>query len=72
MHFYKRMRAQEAYETLRLSAHMFDDVELISRQKEIGTNSIPLEKQEQEIEEKVIRKRAEKQELDEDGFSVIR
>lgn len=72
MHFYKRLRAQDAYETLRQSAHMFDDVELISRQKEIGTNQTALNKLESDEEIKTIRKRADRQQLDDDGFSVVK
>jgi hypothetical protein len=38
LHFYSLQRAIEAHQTLRIGAHQFGGVEMVSHRKEIGTN----------------------------------
>ena len=67
LHFYQKVRAKDALDTLKIAAHTFADIELVSHRKEIGTNQTSIVN----VEEAPKRKRADNVITDEDGFQVI-
>lgn len=71
LHFYQLQRAQEALATLQAGWHPFENVELISHQKQIGTNQDPIGFGGLSVEPSQ-RLRADRYEVDDDGFTVIK
>jgi hypothetical protein len=65
LHFYKKMRAKDAYTYLKNTPNQYTNVELICHKKEIGTNQAVA------TETKKTRKRSETQ-IDEDGFTITK
>lgn len=72
LHFYSKLRAKDAQLCLRNTAHQFGDVELVSHRKEIGTNQGLLGEDGLTEDEKPKRKRADRHEQDDDGFTVVK
>lgn len=73
LHFYQLQRAQEALVTLNSNWHPFENVELISHQKQIGIGEGDIGFGESGLSsEPAKRLRADKYEMDDDGFTVIK
>jgi hypothetical protein len=71
LHFYTKQRAAEALQSLRISGHQFEGVDLVSHRKEIGISQEPLQTDE-DSDEQEMRKRADRYAEDDEGFTVIK
>lgn len=65
LHFYKKMRAKDAYTYLKNTPNQYTGVELISHKKEIGTNQVA------QTEVKKARKKSETV-VDDEGFTMTK
>ena len=72
LHFYSKLRAKDALDLMRMSAHQFGNIEMISHRKEIGTNATPLVVDDEFSVEAPKRLRANKGPADDDGFTVVK
>lgn len=72
LHFYQLQRAQEAFATFQSNWHPFENVELISHQKQIGISDDGIGFSSGLSSEPAKRLRADKYEMDDDGFTVIK
>lgn len=70
LHFYKKMRAKDAFSYVKNTPNQFQSVEMISHKKEVGANQETHITGNVEEKKKISRKDAKM--VDDDGFTVIK
>lgn len=72
LHFYNMVRARDALTFIRNTQHQFNEVEMVTHKKQIGTNSdtLPCD-QDKNSEDSDFEEKKTAPEVDEDGFAVV-
>mmetsp|Transcript_39173 Transcript_39173/g.37547 ORF Transcript_39173/g.37547 Transcript_39173/m.37547 type:complete len:238 (+) Transcript_39173:2155-2868(+) len=66
LHFYKKMRAKDAYTFIKNTPNQFSNVDLIMHKKEVGTNNESIISSDQ-----APKKQKKEKVVDDDGFTVV-